>query len=80
METAKAVLTLEVMEHSEGELTMRGRREERREEQRDERETFGRGGSANGYQMRQKVAIRRRECILGRGKLDRPARRFGRRF
>jgi uncharacterized protein YxjI len=33
----------------------RGRREERREERQDERQTFGRGGDAVQYQMRQKL-------------------------
>jgi uncharacterized protein YxjI len=33
----------------------RGRREERREERRDERATFGRGGNATRYQMRQRL-------------------------
>ncbi|RIK33730.1 MAG: hypothetical protein DCC52_02530, partial [Chloroflexi bacterium] len=34
---------------------MRGRREERREERQDERQTFGRGGNANRYKMRQNL-------------------------
>lgn len=33
----------------------RGRREERREERHDEHETFGRGGNATRYQMRQRL-------------------------
>lgn len=33
----------------------RGRREERREERRDEHSTFGRGGNATRYQMRQRL-------------------------
>src|SRR5262249_12093670 len=32
-----------------------GRREDRREERRDERATFGRGGNATRYQMRQRL-------------------------
>ncbi len=34
---------------------MRERREERREDRQDERATFGRGGNATHYQMRQKL-------------------------
>jgi uncharacterized protein YxjI len=34
---------------------MRDRREERREDRQDERATFGRGGDATRYQMRQKL-------------------------
>lgn len=34
---------------------MRGRREERREERQQERQTFGRGGDANRYRMRQNL-------------------------
>lgn len=34
---------------------MRGRREERRQDRQEERQTFGRGGNANRYQMRQKL-------------------------
>ncbi|MGE5335123.1 MAG: LURP-one-related/scramblase family protein [Nitrososphaerota archaeon] len=33
----------------------RGRREDRREERQQERETFGRGGNATHYQMRQRL-------------------------
>jgi uncharacterized protein YxjI len=34
---------------------MRTRRQDRREERQEERATFGRGGSATRYQMRQKL-------------------------
>ncbi len=34
---------------------LRGRREERREDRQEERQTFGRGGDANRYQMRQNL-------------------------
>ncbi len=34
---------------------LRGRREERRDERQEERQTFGRGGDANRYQMRQNL-------------------------
>jgi uncharacterized protein YxjI len=34
---------------------LHGRREDRREERRDERATFGRGGNATRYQMRQRL-------------------------
>jgi uncharacterized protein YxjI len=34
---------------------MRGRREERRDDRQDERQTFGRGGNANRYKMRQNL-------------------------
>jgi uncharacterized protein YxjI len=34
---------------------LRDRREDRRDERRDERQTFGRGGNANRFQMRQKL-------------------------
>jgi uncharacterized protein YxjI len=36
-------------------MVFRGRREERRAERQQERETFGRGGNANRYQMRQRM-------------------------
>ena len=36
-------------------MGLRDRREDRREERRDERQTFGRGGGANRYQMREKL-------------------------
>lgn len=34
---------------------MRGRREERRDDRQEERQTFGRGGNANRYKMRQNL-------------------------
>ena len=34
---------------------MRDRREDRRDDRQDERATFGRGGNATHYQMRQKL-------------------------
>src|SRR6478752_5498830 len=37
------------------EMGLRGRREERRDDRREERQTFGRGGSANRFQMRQRM-------------------------
>lgn len=36
-------------------MALRNRRQERREERRDDRQTFGRGGDAIQYQMRQKL-------------------------